>query len=156
VATLLIAVAVAVMAYGANDHWALRLDLLPFTLNWILTPASGFLPLVLALWLAMEVPRRLVRRTRETGAAAPDGGSGAEASVTVTPDARASESPADAEESERLQIPAGTFRELGVAHRAEMARALGIPWRDELIHDHQSWAIACLEASQRRAAELRR
>lgn len=168
VVTLLIAVALAVMIFVANDHWALRPDLLPYTLNWILTPVSGFLPLVLALWLALEVPRRLVRRTRSTGAAAHDGRSGTEVPVTVAPDVpepeepvraeepEGAEAPSGAEQPERLRIPAGTFRELGVEHRAEMARALGITWRDELIHDHQSWAIACLEAAQHRAAGLRR
>ena len=53
----------------------------------------------------------------------------------------------------RLRIPGGTFRELGAQHRWEMAEALHITWRDEFVHDHQGWAVACLEAAQRRAAD---
>lgn len=153
--TLLIAVLVAVTVYVGTDHWVLRPDLLPYTLGWILSPVSGFLPMVLALWLVLEVPRRLVRRIgfRDTAAVEP---AGPEAPVQEIAIAPGPEQVAETEEHEPLQIPTGTFREIGAAHQAEMARALGIPWRDELIHDHQGWAVACLEAAQHRAAELRR
>ena len=155
----------------SQDHWALRPGLLSFSIRWVVDLGSGLIPLTLALGLVVQVPLLLLRRPRratETEArpsrtgrarsrARADEGTGRSesseriAAATDLPgavhDGKADEDPA------RLRIPGGTFRELGAQHRWEMAEALGITWRDEFVHDHQSWAVACLEAAQRRAAD---
>lgn len=156
--TLLLALVLAVWILVSQDHWAFRADLLPFTISWVLAPGSGLLPLTLALWLMVEVPRRFLRRSRgavvrEEAGAAP---APALSAVPVDPSEQLVDHGEEAGAQAGLpplRIPSGTFRELGAQHRWEMAEALGIPWRDELIHDHQSWAVACLEAAQRRAAD---
>ncbi len=161
----------ALWILAAQGHWALRWDLLPFTIRWVADPRSGLIPLALALWLMVEVPRVLLRRSRSAGSLPTQGAEPARARprtgagrtsepsegserVTVPTDVPGAAHGGETDdEGPRLRIPGGTFSELGAQHRWEMAEALGIPWRDELIHDHDGWAIACLEAAQRRAAD---
>lgn len=155
----------------SQDHWALRPGLLGFSIRWVVDLGSGLIPLTLALGLVVQVPLLLLRRPRRAHATeatwsrkgrarsrARDGegagrseGSERIAAATDLPGA-VHDGEAD-RERERLRIPGGTFRELGAQHRWEMAEALHITWRDEFVHDHQSWAVACLEAAQRRAAD---
>lgn len=134
-------------------QWTLEPRMVPYIASWLLRPSSGFLSLTLVLWLLFTAPRalRVLGGARRSGEPAPDAGEEALADPGTSVPAGA-----DRAEREELRIPAGTFRQLAADHRWEMAEALGIPWRDELIHDHQSWAVACLEAAQVRAATVRR
>lgn len=146
---LLFAVGLSLAVVLPFAHWTLRWSMLEFIVPWLLRPATGFLPLTLTLWIVFTVPSTL-----RHWAGGGQGDSEVSDPVDVDPDARQPVPPAsEPAKGEMLSIPAVTFRELGAGHRWEMAEALGIPWRDELIHDHQSWAVACLEAAQHRAAE---
>ena len=150
---LLLAVVLALLVMLPAAHWVTEWRMVEHLLPWLLTPSTGFLSLVFALWLLFTVPgvlRRLSGEPVRSGAS-----SEGTATAADDPDATRDRVPEEVAGEDGLRIPTGTFRELGVAHRWEMAQALGIPWRDELIHDHQSWEIACLEAAQRTAAELR-
>lgn len=112
----------------------------PFLLIGLVDPASGFFVLTGALWLLFTVPgmlHTLARRRPREG---------------VADKVKTASRSTDAEGRRRLRIPAGGLEDIGAEHRWELAAALDIPWRDELIHDHQSWAIACREAAQHRAA----
>lgn len=145
--TLMIASVITLVVYLPMAPWSLRWSQLDSLLPWVLAPSTGALSLALALLVLFWVPPLL---QSWTGGAQPPRrepvrGSTAEAA-----------SPVDrgdllGAEGEQLEIPAMSFREMGSEHRWELAEALDIPWRDELIHDHQSWAIACLEAAQHRA-----
>lgn len=150
---LLLAIGLALLVLLPTAHWVLEWRMVEYLLPWLLTPSTGFFSLTLALWLLFTVPGVLRRRSGEPT------GSGASSEGTTTgaddPAAKRDRGPEGVAEEGGLRIPTGTFHEFGTEHRWEMAQALGIPWRDELIHDQQSWAIACLEAAQRKAAELR-
>lgn len=151
---LLIAAALAAAVLTVIHPWVLQADLLPYSLTWMLRPESGFYTLAIALWLLLDVPARLIGWAR--GSVHPRPGEGA-AQDSTAGTASVSGSDVDPEDrTARLAIPGLPFRELGIEHRVEMAHALDIPWRDELIHDHQSWTVACLEAAQRRATDPRR
>lgn len=152
--SLLLAIALSLLVMLPGAPWVLEWRMVEYLIPWLLRPSTGFFSLVLALWLLFTVPGVLRRWS--------DDPARYDASEEGTP-AEADEPAAEPEpffgdlvEGETLRIPAGTFRELGAEHRWEMAQALDVPWRDELLDDHQSWAVACLEAAQRRAAELRR
>jgi hypothetical protein len=160
---LLIAAVLALLVVLAGTPWALEWGMSRTLVRWLAHPSAGFLPLTLVLWLLFTVPSALrylggVRRQEAEGQRASEvADAGPERSEPSGP--RTAPSPlrdASPAEEARLAVPTGTFRQLDAGHRWEMAAALGIPWRDELLHDHQSWAVAALEAAQRRAAELRR
>lgn len=149
---LLFAAVLALVVLLPFAPWTLRAEMVPYIVPWLLRPVTGFLPLTLVLWLLFIVPT-LLRRA-----------GGARRPVRKDEPARSARSRTGGAASDddsrrdggRLSVPSAPFRDLSIEDRWEMAEVLGIPWRDELIHDHQGWAIACLEAGQRRAAELRR
>lgn len=146
--TLVLAVVIALVTYLPMAPWNLQWSRLEFLLPWVLTPANGVLSLVLVLLILFWVPsvlRSLTGGNRQPGSEPAGHGSTDSAPLSGREDPRGLE-------EDQLKIPAMSFRQMGAEHRWELAEALGIPWRDELIHDHQSWAIACLEAAQRRAA----
>lgn len=143
-----LAIAIALWVVLPFAHWDVTLPLLRFLIPSLFDPRTGFLPLALALFLLFAVPALLRRWSGESAPTAPRGAGPTTASLP--------EGAGTAEGEDPLQIPTAPFRDLGTGHRWEMAEALGIPWRDELIHDDQSWAISCLEAAQARAASHRR
>lgn len=145
---LVLAVAISLLVHLPFAHWVLEWRMVEFLVPWLLRPSTGFLSLALALWLLFTVPGTL--RVLAGGGQAPAQETTDSADAGVRGPSASTPGQAAAG---RLDIPAGTFREMGAGHRFEMAEALGIPWRDELIHDHQSWAHSCLEAAQRKAAE---
>ncbi|MGO1894266.1 MAG: hypothetical protein ACTH0H_00330 [Brachybacterium sp.] len=128
---LLLAVTLSLLVYLPFTHWVLEWRMAEYLVPWLLRPSTGFLSLTLALWWLFTVPGTL--HLLAGGGAAP------------APDA-----------AERIDVPAGPLPELGAGHRFEMAQALGIPWRDELIHDHRAWTLACSEAARARAADRSR
>ncbi|MGO1227205.1 hypothetical protein ACT3SQ_01960 [Brachybacterium sp. AOP42-C2-15] len=145
--TLLAAVVIALVIYWPMSPWSLSWSQLEFLLPWMLAPSTGVLPLALVLLILIWVPvvlRSLTGGTRRPSATPP----GDDPAKTSSPSAREEQRGVG---DDQLEIPAMSFRQMGTEHRWELAEALDIPWRDELIHDHQSWAIACLEAAQRRA-----
>lgn len=160
---LLIAAVLALIVILAGVPWVWERGMAGSVVRWLLRPSAGFLPLTLVLWLLFTVPSALrflggARRAEAEGRP-PSEPAGAGPERSGPSGSRTERSPlqdAAPTDEVRLGVPAGTFRQLEAGHRWEMAAALGIPWRDELIHDHQSWAVAALEAAQRRAAELRR
>lgn len=150
---LLLSVVLSLLLILQWAQWTLEPRMVQYIASWLLRPSSGFLSLTLVLWLLFVAPRalRFLGGARRSGGSAPEAGEAASAEPEP-----AGSLGADGAGGEGLRVPAGTFRQLDAGHRREMAAALGIPWRDELIHDHQSWAVACLEAAQVRAATLRR
>ncbi|MCT1909748.1 hypothetical protein [Brachybacterium paraconglomeratum] len=158
----------AVWILTSQDHWALRPGILSFSIRWVVDLGSGLIPLTLALGLVLQVPllRRPRRadapgttRSRKGGArycARGDAGTGrsedSERVVGSTDPPAAVHDGEGGGEQERLRIPGGPLPELGAQHRWEMAEALGITWRVEFVHDHQGWAVACLEAVRRAPA----
>lgn len=151
---LLLAVVLSLVLLLPWAHWTLEPRMVQYIVAWLLRPSTGFLSLTLVVWLLFTAPRALrflggaLRSEEESAPEARE--------ETVADPATPVSMIADRADGERLRIPAVTFRELDAGHRRELARALGIPWRDELIHDHQSWVVACLEAAQDRAAAVRR
>ena len=144
---LVLAVVIALVTYLPTAPWNLQWSRLEFLLPWVLTPANGVLSLVLVLLILFWVPSLLRSLTGGAQQPRPEparGGAAEAASPVERADVRG-------DEEEQLSIPAMSFRRMGAEHRWELAEALDIPWRDELIHDDQSWAIACLEAAQHRA-----
>lgn len=147
--TLLLAFLIALVVYLPMAPWSLRWSHLEFLLPWVLAPSTGVLSMVLVLLILFWVPsllRALTGSAQQPRSEPPRGGAAEAASPVDRAVARG-----DVEE--QLSIPAMSFRQMGAEHRWELAEALDIPWRDELIHDHQSWAIACLEAAQHRAVK---
>lgn len=145
--TLLLAFVIALVVYLPMAPWSLRWSHLESLLPWLLTPSTGVLSMVLVLLILFWVPSLLRSLTGGAQQPRPEparGGAAEAASPVERADVRG-------DEEEQLSIPAMSFRRMGAEHRWELAEALDIPWRDELIHDHQSWAIACLEAAQHRA-----
>lgn len=142
------AVAAAVVALWAVlpfAHWTTTLSQLRFLIPWLLDPRTGFLPLALALFLLLTVPGLLRRFSGEP--AAPH--------MVSAPHPVHGVLPAGAEgwdDGDTVYIPTAPLAELEAEDRWEMAQALGIPWRDELIHDDQSWTSECREAARARAA----
>ena len=116
----------------------------------ILRPWRLVIALVLAVgWLFVlsAVPGMLVRlgsrrRIQETRTRTPSGASSGGPGASTM-------------DEELLRVPSTELSELGAEHRWQMAQALGIPWRDELIVDAQGWAAACCEAAEREADGLR-
>lgn len=145
--TLVIASVITLVVYVPLAPWSLRWALLDSLLPWILAPSTGALSLALALLVLFWVPPLL---RSWTGGARQPRREPARGSTVKGASPVDQEDPSGAE-GEQLEIPAMSFREMGAEHRWELAEALDIPWRDELIHDHQSWTIACLEAAQHRA-----
>lgn len=143
---LLLAVVLSLLVHLPFAHWVLEWRMVEFLVPWLLRPSTGFLSLTLALWLLFTAPGTLhVLAVGGTASAATVRESAEDAArepATPTPSS-----------GKGIAIPAGPLRELGAGHRFEMAQALGIPWRDELIHDHRSWTLACSEAARARAAD---
>lgn len=139
-----VAAVIALWAVLPFAHWTTTPAHLRFLIPWLLDPRTSFLPLALVLFLLLTVPGLLRRLSGEPVAAlmvsAPHPVAG------VAGDAEAGG------EEDVLHIPTAPLSELDPEVRWEMAEALDIRWRDELIHDHRSWTIACLEASRARAA----
>lgn len=142
---LLLAVVISLVVYLPFAHWVLEWRMMEYLVAWLLRPSTGFLSMTLALWWLFSVPGTLHLlagggRSAAQAAAPADGGAEESAEPTTETD-------------DRIAIPAVPLQELGTGHRFQMAQALGIPWRDELIHDHRSWTRACSEAAHARAAE---
>lgn len=155
---LLVAVALALAVVLPGSHWRMDPALLEFIVPWLLDPISGFLPLTLALWLLFTVPSalRCWAGVRRGGSERPGPALRPGPSAPARPDAPTTSPRSAGTAEERLSIPAVAVGDMEAGHRRELAEALGIPWRDELIHDHPGWTLACLEAAQHRAAEQRR
>lgn len=145
---LLLAVALSLVVHLPFAHWVLEWRMVEFLVPWLLRPSTGFLSMILALWWLFSAPGMLHHLAGGGRAAAP-------AADPADDDA---EQPAEPrkETDERIAIPEAPLQELGAGPRFQMAQALGIPWRDELIHDHRSWTRACSEAARARAAERMR
>lgn len=151
VLALLLAVAATLFVYA--PFYGLRFE--PWMLDGlrylVLDLRSGFAGMVLALFLLFTVPfllsslsgvrRRGRGRERFSESATPGGVSGPVFSSDLSED--------------QITVPSMALREMGAEARWEMATALGIPWRDELILDHESWEAACHEATEGEA-ELHR
>lgn len=169
---LLLACVLALIVLLPFAPWVLRPSMVQHIVPWLLSPSTGFFSLTAVFWLLFIVPGALralagARRRgteeepgpEDEGSASEGVGRDPEVSVSALPalgDSGDSGDSGDLGGHEEIRIPAGTFRELDAGHRQEMALALGIPWRDELVHDHQDWAVACLEAALARAASARR
>lgn len=113
---------------------------------------SGFLGLLIGLFVLFAAPFLLARLSR------PAAGRRRGRTVAGPTGPRSASGPifsSDASEAE-IAVPSMALREMGVGERWEMAEALGIPRRDELILDHESWETACREAINREAERIRR
>lgn len=116
---------------------------------------SGFLGLLIGLFVLFAAPFLLARISRP----AADRRRGSTAADPADPAGPGRSSgpifSSDASDDE-IAVPSMALREMGSGERWEMAEALGIPWRDELILDHESWETACRAAIDREAERLRR
>lgn len=113
----------------------------------VLDLQSGFASMVLALYLLFTLPFLLSRLS-----AGRRRGSGRAGSSDSTTSGGSSGPVFSSDISEdQVSVPSMALREMGASERGEMATALGIPWRDELILDHESWEAACHEATEREA-----
>lgn len=128
-------------------HWTVELRMVEYIVPWLLRPSTGYLSLVLVLWIVFSLPGAL----RLLAGVAPSITTSAKPRTASRKDSDADQLP-DPIEAEEIWIPAASVGALGSAHRWEMAEALGIPWRDELIHDGDAWRSACEDAVESEAA----
>lgn len=147
VIALVLAVAASLWVYDGYTGVLHSWSQFRYAQYFVFDPASGFPSLVLALFVLFAVPGMLVRlgsrrRIQETRTRTPSGASSGGPGASTM-------------DEELLRVPSTELSELGAEHRWQMAQALGIPWRDELIVDAQGWAAACCEAAEREADGLR-
>jgi len=121
-------------------HWELRPDLVEYIVPWLLRPSTGFLSFVAVFWIWIEGPGML------RALASPP---------RTEQEPPVVEEPGEKPGEELLTVPTAAPEALGLEHRVEMARALGIPWEDELLVDQQEWARVCRAAARDRAAAVR-
>lgn len=133
---LLLALALAVWVMAPFLHWDLRLDRVEYIVPWLLRPENGFLSLAALFWIWLQGPGML-------------------RAIAAPP--RREQEPLVVEEPQegRLGVPSVGLEALGLEHRVEMARALGVPWRDELLVDQEEWTRVCRAAARDRAVMAR-
>lgn len=113
---------------------------------------SGFLSLLIGLFVLFATPFLLTRLSRPAA-----GRRRGRAPADSTGPGKASGPIFSSDIAEdQIAVPSMALREMGAGERWEMAGALRIPWRDELILDHESWDAACREAIDREAERIRR
>lgn len=136
----------------------------------ILDLRSGFLGLLIGLFVLFTAPFLLTRLSRRgAGGRRGRAHAGAAGSRRTSGAGRAAGSEKDAgsgtssgpifssdTSEDQITVSSMSLREMGAGERWEMAEALGIPWRDELILDHGSWDAACREAIDLEAERIRR
>lgn len=151
---LALVLSAAVTVYAYVPLYGLRLG--PTVLEdlryLLLDLQTGFLGMLIGLFILFAAPFLLSRLSR-TGAGSRRESAHAEPSGP----GRTSGPIFSSDISEdQIVVPSMALREMGAGERWEMAEALGIPWTDELILDHESWELACREAIDREAERIRR
>lgn len=174
-ASLLLAVVLAAAILLDFVPWVIEPEMLQYVLPHLLRPSTGFLSLVLvlflAIWLPLGLPAARIAAARPDGSAAqgsrPDLPSepepprhtpgtpeqGSQLDRQEQPARRPA--PPEPDPAHAVEIPLRPVTLLDARQRLEMARALDVPWDGRLARDDEAWLRACAGGLQRAARRHR-